>query len=49
MAGTIQFALTSPSLSEVDQAIRSTYTWYATCAAIVLDSDTPGRNIIPYT
>ncbi|KAG2176715.1 hypothetical protein INT44_007379 [Umbelopsis vinacea] len=29
------------NLSELDQAIRSMYKWYAACAAVVLNSDTP--------
>ncbi|KAG2180438.1 hypothetical protein INT44_003442 [Umbelopsis vinacea] len=29
------------NLSELDEAIRSMYKWYASCAAVVLDSDTP--------
>ncbi|KAI8582097.1 hypothetical protein K450DRAFT_278483 [Umbelopsis ramanniana AG] len=29
------------NLSELDEAIRSMYKWYANCAAVVLDSDTP--------
>ncbi|KAI8574959.1 hypothetical protein K450DRAFT_181501, partial [Umbelopsis ramanniana AG] len=28
------------NLSELDEAIRSMYKWYASCAAVVLDSDT---------
>ncbi|CAO3693053.1 unnamed protein product [Umbelopsis ramanniana] len=29
------------NLSELDEAIRSMYKWYASCAAVVLDSGTP--------
>ncbi|KAI8582099.1 hypothetical protein K450DRAFT_229012 [Umbelopsis ramanniana AG] len=29
------------NMSELDEAIRSMYKWYASCAAVVLDSDTP--------
>ncbi|KAI8576081.1 hypothetical protein K450DRAFT_214683, partial [Umbelopsis ramanniana AG] len=29
------------NLSELDQAIRSMYKWYAACSAVVLNSDTP--------
>jgi hypothetical protein len=29
------------NLFELDEAIRSMYTWYSSCAAVVLDSDTP--------
>ncbi|CAO3692831.1 unnamed protein product [Umbelopsis ramanniana] len=29
------------NLSELDEAIRSMYKWYASCAAVVLDSHTP--------